>query len=1002
MTSAAVGFTTAILLCLPFGSSPVGLFRAVAKAAGGYPYVSVNAYNPWALLSKDGYGLAENGFYNRSGMWPARSPTRPPRSSPAFQPCTSERPSAARIVAVCAIVAISRRTALVLDLAPAVRSGRRRPPPARRGRDVPRGRVLRPADPRPRALSVPAFAVGAILAATSVRWRIAYVVLALASFANLYGVLLTPFFKNPGITDWLRLGDAIRSQPGVTFVVIVHVAALRLDRHGAPAPGGPSTRRRGADRRALGTGGGRGRDRADRSDRGRWRPTARAGLATRPGDGLGRDARRLEPRRLRIDRRLDRRPADAPEGWRPPPAERGPAGLPLPFGLGRGRTLLPDRSRRLHGEGGGRFDRLDLWFFVVLVVLALVTADVPPVRAVPDALRRGLSRPDRDRVPPGLALRDAARHLRVHPPAPRQVRDGGRVDRRRRRPGHGQRAARDPGPRRPRRAAAGSIRSRPGGRAGDRFYVADRRSARAYDLQTRKLVATWSVPGAASLALDPDGHRVLVGTDGGAILALDTARARRAARDAGRSIAHRRGTGPGALAEIGAPVTRIALTDDGTGLAAATSDGEVVAIDPNTGDELGRARFDGLTDLADGGQAEGLTADLEAVADPAAAAAALAAITGGDATELERRLSAKSAGDPSQIVILPGVDADQRDTIEAAITDGRLEGSALTPLPLIAVSEATGVSFISPATADVVASVGFDAPARGMAKVTGIDKPTLYVALGDDRLGLIQLGEADGKTRPRLDTTVAMPGDVRRVIFDEPTGMVHVLGSAPDGSGDTIYVIEPHGNAVFADARLPFGAAAWALDANGDHPSGDRQSILVASAGGSLATVDTGNARVRLAPPRRPGRSADGRTHLPARPDPLPETRDRGHRRHPRPRRRDALRPEPDRDERRLRRAVHRRRLHPVRPALDGPLAQSMGVLGRASVDRGPARPGPRLEVDRAVCHRRDRGPHPRPVGPRADLADPRAGPRDDGPRLHGHDRAGRRGDERGNLSSWR
>ena len=59
-----VGFTTAILLCLPFGLSPVGLFRVVAKAAGGYPYVSVNAYNPWALLSNDGYGLAENGFYN--------------------------------------------------------------------------------------------------------------------------------------------------------------------------------------------------------------------------------------------------------------------------------------------------------------------------------------------------------------------------------------------------------------------------------------------------------------------------------------------------------------------------------------------------------------------------------------------------------------------------------------------------------------------------------------------------------------------------------------------------------------------------------------------------------------------------------------------------------------------------------------------------------------------------------------------------------------------------
>ena len=47
----------------------------------------------------------------------------------------------------------------------------------------------------------PAFAVGAILAATSIRWRIAYIGLALASFANLYAILLTPFYKNPGIKD---------------------------------------------------------------------------------------------------------------------------------------------------------------------------------------------------------------------------------------------------------------------------------------------------------------------------------------------------------------------------------------------------------------------------------------------------------------------------------------------------------------------------------------------------------------------------------------------------------------------------------------------------------------------------------------------------------------------------------------------------------------------------------------------------------------------------------
>ena len=62
--------------------------------------------------------------------------------------------------------------------------------------------------------------------------------------------------------------------------------------------------------------------------------------------------------------------------------------------------------------------------------------DVPPVRAVPDALRRGLPRPDRDGVPAGLALRDRPRHLRVDPSPPGEVRDGRRTRRLGRRSGH--------------------------------------------------------------------------------------------------------------------------------------------------------------------------------------------------------------------------------------------------------------------------------------------------------------------------------------------------------------------------------------------------------------------------------------------------------------------------------------------------------------------------------------------------------------------------------------
>ena len=53
-----------------------------------------------------------------------------------------------------------------------------------------------------------------------------------------------------------------------------------------------------------------------------------------------------------------------------------------------------------------------------------------------------------------------------------------------------------------------------------------------------------------------------------------------------------------------------------------------------------------------------------------------------------------------------------------------------------------------------------------------------------------------------------MPGPVTDIKWDRPTNLVHVLGSAPDGT-PTIYVVEPHGNAVFADARPGFQPSAW-------------------------------------------------------------------------------------------------------------------------------------------------------------------------------------------------
>ena len=350
ITSAAVGLATAIGLCLPFGLSPVGLLGLVAKAAGGYPYITVNAYNPWALLSHEGSGLAANGQWLRDAAGDAADEVATLVGGiPAVYVGTVLL--LVGIALVCLVVARwSRPATLTLDEGGGSA-------PLRILTDERRLLVVAltvlalvffvlPTRVHERYL-YPALALGAILAASSVRWRIAYVVLALASFANLYAILLTPFYENPGIKDWLGMGDAIRSPLGVTLVVVGHVAVFAW----ALTELRPAAIRR-LDIEAI--------------NDGLWE---RSEDDASPGDSESPPELREVPARTGA--------ALAPAALEPWGAAarpvRGPSGgLPLPFGLGAVRARLADRSRGLHGEGGGRFDRLDVWLLVVIVVASLV------------------------------------------------------------------------------------------------------------------------------------------------------------------------------------------------------------------------------------------------------------------------------------------------------------------------------------------------------------------------------------------------------------------------------------------------------------------------------------------------------------------------------------------------------------------------------------------------------------------------------------------------------
>jgi len=130
--------------------------------------------------------------------------------------------------------------------------------------------------------------------------------------------------------------------------------------------------------------------------------------------------------------------------------------------------------------------------------------------------------------------------------------------------------------------------------------------------------------------------------------------------------------------------------------------------------------------------------------------------------------------------------------------------------------------------------------------ITGVDDNKLYATTGGTADGapgevaVIVTGGTPAKDGPFLQHTIALPGVGTRVAFDNASEMVHVVGATPDGQASTIYVIEPHGNAVFADARLPFEPAALAVDVARDYPSSDREQILAFDGSGQLATVELG------------------------------------------------------------------------------------------------------------------------------------------------------------------
>ena len=847
LTTGAAGLITAIVVSAPFGLSIVGLIEQIGGAAAGYPYLTVNAYNPWALLSLDGGGLAVAGTWIRDVAG-----SEPGQVAFMFGPIPAVFVGTVLLLAAIGAISVAvarrpdRMTILVGVLLLALAF------------------FVVPTRVHERYL-FPFLIVGTLLAAASPRWRFVYVVVSAATFANMYVVLTTIYPDNPGVDDWLGIGPTIRSTAGVTVIALAHllafVWALAQLRPGARAALEREVRAAAAMAHPIATDlrprlpkprlGGRGSD--DDAPGG-------TGQAQVGPDGSGAP----------IPDALPRRAQATPTGATPTAASlaraardktsRGVAAAPLPAWTERPsiaevgawawfrirlaeRPVRADRSRALHGESGGRLDRLDLWLIAVLVITALTVRvwrlgepydmhfdEVYHARTATEFLqdwRYGIDHDIYEWTHPHLAKYAIAGGL-VAAGNDRVVAESSL--------GAPVVAALVE----PRRDDSGDASAR----TGDRVWIATPTDVRSYDLATRRLEAVTPVVGVLALVVAPGGNALLLGTDDGRILTMHTAGLDAARWLGGEAILDP----PETLATIGTSVRGLHATADGAALVAVLANDDVATIDALSGNELGRSNVPGATltgygpALADAGSGAALVASPEQISDRTAVANRLADIIGGNAATIEGQLNATGE------VVLGGVPSgDARTALDEAIADGSLPGIVVGSVARVAVAADEGVVFVDTSNGSIVSSIPLYGGAHGLSRVTGIDDDRLYVthaALEGPTVAVIVTSGDSAKDGPSLRRSFQLPGPGGWVGFDEASRQVHVLGGLPGSTAfagpKTIYVIEPHGDAVYADAPLPFEPVALAMDANERYPATDREQLLAFGADGRIAAVDVG------------------------------------------------------------------------------------------------------------------------------------------------------------------
>jgi Gpi18-like mannosyltransferase len=715
----------------------------------------------------------------------------------------------------------------------------------------------------------PFFAVGAILLALSWRWAAAYVLLAVVNSANLLAVL-TQYCGIPSdqpysclgsvaplgsgsqsvaglLIDWgtflreAKYGDYI--WPIALSAVLTGLALLwalwqmrgraveRLAAEAASAGGEPDRARpeagwdtRAAEWGAPATGAAAARQQGPA-------PAAGSGAAE-PGEEWQGDAdyEYYEDERPYTDDDPEFVPQRILQAWR---------WLSRP-------SLRPDRSPALAAEPRGRLDKLDLWIVVALIAVVLsmrvYRLDEPPqthfdevyhARTATEFLqdwRYGMSHDIYEWTHPHLAkygiaagitlfsdyrvtatgdlgvpVEDVAIQPRTPPPTPATADQ-----------------KQDP-------------RYSPDARLGDRVFVATGNEVRVYDLQTRDLEWTYDVPNVTALSIAAQSGVMYAGTSDGLLWRIDM--------DSLDEYRLGRGDAPAAPVKLdvqtgleidalyaGAPPIILAID----------ASGDIVSVD-GEGGITGRGKIAGVADFVRLGNSPPTAFMIpDEVTSPEAEASALADAVGLDETVVRAMLSSSATGQTPVPLDLGTLDEAMVATIQARILEGALPGiEVTTDSPQLLVAYAGGVALMDAERVTITTNIYSDAPATSIAVNTNSDQPS-YAAAGDSII-LLRLDQTNGSAMVDGSQPLSpMPGPVTKLAFDDATKILHALGRTPDGQGWTIYAVEINGNAVFADAVLPFDPAAIALDSSPQLPSFDRHEMLVFGADGSMATVDVG------------------------------------------------------------------------------------------------------------------------------------------------------------------